>query len=304
MATAGEMALQRADVVLQRHFGHEGLRQFQRDAFAAWAEGRDVLVTLATGAGKSLCFQLPALCDPAGRFVLVISPLVALMQDQVRTLQQRQIPAGLCGSGAHGEIAATWSAMESGALRIVYMCPEYAMSNLDKLATLRSAICLLAVDEAHCVSSWGHDFRPRYRELGKLREVLTGVPMMGATATCTKEVRADIIKSLRLRANMANVNGDMNRPNLRYMIQPRTTVEADLGNLFQAAYCNESIKLRRAMPVDNTRVTPTSSAVVCGHQGTVRRYCCMASRAWYSSDAISRWSFDGSEADCPPRLYH
>lgn len=266
LSPVAQQALCHAESVLRRHFGHAALRPFQRDSIAAWAEGRDVVVTLATGAGKSLCFQLPALICDAHRWVLVISPLVALMQDQVKTLQQRQIKAALCGSGATGATAASWPALAAGAFRIVYMCPEFAMNNIDRLAELRSAVCLLAVDEAHCVSSWGHDFRPQYRELGRLRAALPGVPVMCATATCTSEVRADIVESLGMAASVVHVTGNMNRANLKYLIKVRSTIDKDLGELFGTEFSSpDAVESRRRLAVDNTSVGPTSSTIVYVH---------------------------------------
>ncbi|CAE8639576.1 unnamed protein product [Polarella glacialis] len=138
------------------------------------------------------------------------------------------------------------------------MCPEYALGHLQELAAMRQAVCLLAVDEAHCISHWGQDFRPQYRELGRLREALGWVPTMCVTATCTEEVRADIMRCLHLRPGLVQVVGPMNRPNLRYAVRERSTMEADLGELFASAAAAK----RRALPVDNTAVGTTSSAIV------------------------------------------
>eukprot|EP00927_Polykrikos_kofoidii_P042643 TRINITY_DN36679_c0_g2_i1.p1 TRINITY_DN36679_c0_g2~~TRINITY_DN36679_c0_g2_i1.p1 ORF type:complete len:1339 (-),score=190.61 TRINITY_DN36679_c0_g2_i1:390-4364(-) len=272
-----------AESALRRHFGHTCLRPFQREAFAEWASGRDVIVTMATGAGKSVCFQLPPLCEPIGRWALIISPLVALMQDQVETLRQRQIPAAFFGSGATGRAAACWSSLSAGAFRIVYMCPEFALANLPQLTASRESICLLGVDEAHCVSSWGHDFRPGYAQLGRLHEALVGVPVMCVTATCTTEVRTDVERSIGLginagakpgphaRVGIARVEGPVNRPNLKYVVRPRTFLQSDLGELFGLARSDdtESIDARRALPIDNTVVGPTASAVI--YAGTKAR---------------------------------
>ena len=260
-----QQALGAAEAALGRHFGFGELRPFQREAVAAWAQGRDALMTLATGAGKSLCFQLPPLCAPDGRWALVISPLVALMQDQVSTLRQRQIRAGLCGSGARGDAAASWAAMRAGDFKIVYMCPEFALRHLAELAELSSAICLLAVDEAHCVSSWGQDFRPSYLRLASLREAFPGVPTMCVTATCTPRVRADIERFLALRPGFASVVGTMNRPNLKFVVRERTSYFEDLGELFGAcgvAGGRAEVEARRALHVENDAPGPTSSAIV------------------------------------------
>eukprot|EP00929_Paragymnodinium_shiwhaense_P080081 TRINITY_DN41749_c0_g1_i1.p1 TRINITY_DN41749_c0_g1~~TRINITY_DN41749_c0_g1_i1.p1 ORF type:complete len:689 (+),score=77.54 TRINITY_DN41749_c0_g1_i1:123-2189(+) len=256
--------LSAADAALRRHFGHTKLRSFQRDALAAWAHGRDAFVTMATGAGKSLCFQLPPLCEPPGHFALVVSPLVALMQDQVQTLKQRQVPAGLCGSGASGAVAASWSQIEEGAFRVVYMCPEFIAGNLERLSKLAQRICLLAIDEAHCISSWGHDFRPAYRKLGSLRAALPGVPIMCLTATCPQRVREDVESSLRLGQGLLRIAGPMNRPNLKYVVRQRTTLQADLAELFKAAAEGDTVGIdaRRRVRIDSSTVGPLASTVI------------------------------------------
>lgn len=261
-----------AEEQLRRHWGHTALRPFQREAMAAWASGRDAIVTMATGAGKSLCFQLPPLCSGEGCWSLVVSPLVALMQDQVSALRQRGISAGLFGSGATPGFAASLTGAAEGAFRVVYATPEYAVQHVERLVAVAGRLVLLAVDEAHCISSWGQDFRPTYRDLGSLRRALARVPVICVTATCTQEVRHDIETNLGLRLGFARVSGPMNRPNLKYIIKERTCVAADLGALFGAAveglggeggvaFARE-VAERRALPIDNTVVGPTSSTIV------------------------------------------
>ncbi|CAJ1380258.1 unnamed protein product [Effrenium voratum] len=246
MAT-GKSPVEAATEGLQRHFGHEALRPFQVQAIEAWSQGQDAIVTLSTGAGKSVCFQLPPLID--GRCTLVISPLVSLMQDQVRTLRQRQIPAALFGSGAHDARLSDLAGM----YRVAYMCPEFAMSRISELAQLRESICLLAIDEAHCISSWGHEFRPQYKQLGQLRQVLGKPPTMAITATCTAAVREDIRRCLQL-INPTEVLGPTNRPNLQLLIRRRTTLEDDLKDTFGLNASRDGI--------DNTSISSTSSSIV------------------------------------------
>jgi len=203
------------------------------------------------------------------------------MQDQVRTLRQRQVSAGLCGTGAQADIGASLQGMAARAFRIVYMTPEFALQHLSEIAGFRSSICLLGVDEAHCISSWGHDFRPVYREVGRLRAALAGVPAMCVTATCTAEVSEDIRRCMCFSTNFVHIKGPMNRANLKYVVRDRTSLEADLGELFgvqqQAAKgCRQQfgvatvkkaeearrVEARRAAPIDNSCIGPTSSAIV------------------------------------------
>ncbi|CAE7596939.1 WRN, partial [Symbiodinium sp. CCMP2456] len=183
---------------------------------------------------------------------LVISPLISLMQDQVHTLRQRQIPSTHCGSGGD---SFCWSSVTSGHYRVVYMSPEFALGHLAEIAGVRQALCVLAIDEAHCISAWGHDFRPVYQQLGRLREALGQVPTMCLTATCTKEVRHDIQRSMGL-LGCVHIVGPMNRPNLKYIVQPRRTFEEDMTEIFGlSSHGSERV-------IDNTQIDPTSSTIV------------------------------------------
>lgn len=255
--------LQMAGVLLRKHFGHRALHKFQRQAISSWAENKDALVVIATGAGKSACFQLPPLCTSDDRWVLVVSPLISLMRDQVQLLKARKISATFMGT-AQRDPAAAWRDIKAKKFKLVYVSPEYALANLSSWEGLCNDICLLAVDEAHCVSSWGHDFRPQYRELLKLRNVLQGVPVMCFTATASPQVREDIEKNLKLGPNLTRVTATMNRPNLKYDIRPRQTQEKDLGILFECPSLG-SAEARRARNIDNTIIGPTSSSLIYVH---------------------------------------
>ncbi|SEP78026.1 ATP-dependent DNA helicase RecQ [Solimonas aquatica] len=211
---------------LKRWFGFDHFRPGQeavvRDALA----GRDLLAIMPTGGGKSLCFQLPALLRPG--LMLVVSPLIALMQDQVRLLQEMGIAATFLNSSLSGqEAGARIAALQRGEYKLLYLAPERLLMPefLDGLLPrlLGSVgIGALTIDEAHCVSEWGHDFRPEYRQLGSLRAHLPQVPVFAFTATATQRVRQDIVAQLQLHEPALHLSS-FNRPNLYYAVRPKTS---------------------------------------------------------------------------------
>ncbi|MBX7210283.1 MAG: DNA helicase RecQ [Verrucomicrobiaceae bacterium] len=206
--------------LLKKTFGYDAFRPLQREIMEATLAGRDVVSILPTGAGKSLCFQLPALAREG--VTLVISPLIALMKDQVDTLTANGVAATFLNSSIQGsESARRRSGLENGHYKLLYAAPERVMTTgfIDDLQ--RWNVCAIAVDEAHCISEWGHDFRPEYRQLAALREKLPGIPFMALTATATERVRGDIIKQLHLR-EPAVFLASFNRPNLGYTIVPKS----------------------------------------------------------------------------------
>src|SRR5580765_4953280 len=175
---------------------------------------------MPTGGGKSLCFQLPALMRDG--LTIVVSPLIALMKDQVDALQTSGIPATYLNSTLNREEAkARWRGLHRGQYRMLYVAPERLMLDTFLERALNWNIAQFAIDEAHCISEWGHDFRPEYRELKKLRGHLPDVPIMALTATATERVRADVIKELELRDPRFYV-ASFNRPNLTYRVVPKT----------------------------------------------------------------------------------
>jgi len=210
---------------LKRHFGFDRFRPGQeavvRDALA----GRDLLAIMPTGGGKSLCFQLPALLQEG--VMVVVSPLIALMQDQVRLLEDNGIAATFLNSTLGGiEAAQRIQALRRGEIRLLYLAPERLLSPgfVDSfLQPLQETVGISAftIDEAHCVSEWGHDFRPEYRQLSRLREWFPQVPVLAFTATATQRVREDIARQLALRDPALHV-ASFNRPNLYYAVKPRS----------------------------------------------------------------------------------
>ena len=204
------------DDALKHHFGYDSFRPLQREIVEASLAGEDILALLPTGGGKSLCYQLPSLVRRG--LVLVISPLIALMKDQVDALAANGIPATFLNSSIDAATAAErLDGLDRGAYRLLYVAPERLVlpSFLGRLA--RWDVVRVAVDEAHCVSEWGHDFRPEYRQLSVLRERLPDVPVIAVTATATDRVRDDIERFLQLRSPRRFV-GSFNRPNLQYRV--------------------------------------------------------------------------------------
>jgi ATP-dependent DNA helicase RecQ len=214
---------------LSRYWGYSTFRPLQREAMDAVLAGRDSLVVLSTGGGKSLCFQAPALIRPG--VALVVSPLISLMKDQVDTLVSNGVPAGLYNSSlAADEKAAVIAGLREGRYRLLYVSPERLVGEGgdDFLAFLSaSKISFIAIDEAHCISQWGHDFRPEYRQLGRLRRLLPGVSLHAFTATATARVREDIATALALRDPLELV-GSFDRPNLLYRVLPRAVLKRQL----------------------------------------------------------------------------
>jgi ATP-dependent DNA helicase RecQ len=206
-------SLEDAQAILQRIWGHPGFRGLQSDVISEVLAGRDVLAVLPTGGGKSVCYQIPALLRPG--LGLVVSPLIALMTDQVEALRQQGVRASRLDSGISlDERSAIWRSARSGELDLLYVSPEGLASGaiLDRLAGL--PLSLIAIDEAHCVSQWGHDFRPDYRTLGRLAELFPGVPRIAVTATADQRTREDIVRSLRLGRARVLVDS-FARPNLQ-----------------------------------------------------------------------------------------
>lgn len=210
---AESQTLEDARALLARVWGHGDFRGLQGQVVTEILAGRDVLAVLPTGGGKSVCYQIPAILRPG--LGLVVSPLIALMTDQVEALKQQGVAAARLDSGVSlDERSAIWAAARSGELDLLYVSPEglAAGAMLDRLSEL--PLSLIAIDEAHCVSQWGHDFRPDYRNLGLLAERFPDVPRIAVTATADARTRDDILRSLRLEDARVFVDS-FARPNLQ-----------------------------------------------------------------------------------------
>ncbi|HEY0673771.1 MAG TPA: ATP-dependent DNA helicase RecQ [Longimicrobiales bacterium] len=204
-----------ARAILRRHFGYEDFRGAQREAIAAILSGRDTLVLMPTGGGKSLCFQIPAMALDG--CTIVISPLISLMKDQVENAVRAGLPATFINSTLTGaEIGERMRAAQSGQIKLLYMAPERAENPrfVERLKQMK--IAMLAVDEAHCLSQWGHEFRPSYMRLGALRDALH-CSVIALTATATPEVRRDILTHLHMRRPLV-LAGGFDRPNLKWHV--------------------------------------------------------------------------------------
>jgi len=217
---------------LKKYFGFTSFRPLQEDIIRDTLAGKDVFAVLPTGGGKSLCFQLPALVRPG--LTVVISPLIALMKDQVDALQAAGVAATFLNSSlATEESRARLRGLHNGEYRLLYVAPERLLLSgfLDDLK--RWNVNLFAIDEAHCISEWGHDFRPEYRQINSLRGIFPKIPLMALTATATERVRADIIEQLHLR-EPACYTASFNRPNLTYRVSAKSGAYEQITDFIRA----------------------------------------------------------------------
>jgi ATP-dependent DNA helicase RecQ len=247
---------------LKQYFGYDTFLPGQQEVISLALERRDALVLMPTGGGKSLTYQLPALLLPG--LTVVISPLIALMQDQVDRLRANGISATFVNSSlAPDERRQREAAVLRGEVKLLYVAPERIltlsfMTLLDEVQQ-RWGLSLLAVDEAHCVSEWGHDFRPEYRQLGILRDRYPATPMLALTATATERVRQDILRQLKLHNPYIYI-GSFNRPNLAYEVRPKS----------QGSY-RELVELLREAPDASVIVYCQSRKSVDDISDTLRR---------------------------------
>ncbi|HET6633247.1 MAG TPA: DNA helicase RecQ [Rhodanobacteraceae bacterium] len=226
MADAGATGDDRALEILGKVFGYRAFRGQQRAIIDQVAGGGDALVLMPTGAGKSLCYQIPALLRPGT--AIVVSPLIALMHDQVEALRQLGVAAECLNSslepGAQREIE---RALLAGALDLLYVAPERLLTDSFQALLARLPLALFAIDEAHCVSQWGHDFRPEYRQLGQLHQRFPEVPWLALTATADPPTRREIVERLALQG-AAQFVSSFDRPNIRYRVVDREPGQGQL----------------------------------------------------------------------------
>ncbi len=251
---------------LKDSFGYSTFRPHQEEIVSAALQGRDVLALLPTGGGKSLCFQLPAVLGQG--LTLVISPLIALMKDQVDALQANGVEATFLNSSLDSDDARSrFRGLWANQYRLLYVAPERLFQPTFMKSLAEWPVERVAIDEAHCISEWGHDFRPEYRRLVELRERFPKIPFMALTATATERVRKDIAAQLRLQDPFVSI-GSFNRPNLAYRVIPKSK------------------------PADQVR------RLVAGHQGGAGIVYCASRRAAESVAESLR------DAGIPAKPYH
>ena len=208
--------------VINKYWGYTDFLPLQKEAMECMSKGRDSIVVLPTGGGKSLCFQAPAVTMPG--LAVVVSPLISLMKDQVDALTECGVPAERIDSSlSYDEQKAVFAGIHNKKIKLLYLSPERLVTSSFIEILRKIGPSFIAIDEAHCVSMWGHDFRPEYRQLGQLRDVLPDVAIGAYTATATRQVRDDIAQQLRLK-NPQILVGSFDRPNLIYKVQPRNNI--------------------------------------------------------------------------------
>ena len=214
--------IERLTETIEKHWGYKKFRPLQKEAMEHLCRHRDVIVVLPTGGGKSLCFQTPAVTLPG--LAVVVSPLISLMKDQVDALTECGVPAArIDSSQSPEERALALEQVQKGQLKLLYISPERLVSESFSKFLQKLDLSFIAIDEAHCISMWGHDFRPEYRQLGSLRTIFPDATIGAYTATATEQVRHDIAEQLFLK-DPAMLVGSFDRPNLIYKVQARNRI--------------------------------------------------------------------------------
>ena len=241
MSETAPPALERARAALRQHFGYTEFRAGQERAIESVLSGNDTLVVLPTGGGKSLCYQVPAMMLPG--LTVVVSPLISLMKDQVDALAARDLPATFVNSTlSPGEVSDRLARVRRGEVKLLYVAPErFDVGSLaERLSDV--GVSLFAVDEAHCVSEWGHDFRPSYLRLAQVRARLGAPPTVALTATATPHVRTDIARQLRMERAQTIITG-FDRTNLRLHVLPTRNEQEKDDALVQLMQDNDGLAI-------------------------------------------------------------
>ncbi|CRG95803.1 ATP-dependent DNA helicase, putative [Plasmodium gallinaceum] len=250
------------EIAQKKHFGYKNLKDFQVEAVHATFHKKDSFIVMATGMGKSLCYQIPSLMDESKKkFTIVISPLISLMKDQVDNLNRKKISSVFLGSGQKMNSEKILTEIKHGLYNIVYCSPEYALNNKNLFTLLKKRILLIAIDEVHCMSEWGHDFRPSYRKLNELRSILKEIPIMCLTATCTKNVQSDILKNLNFDLNNCLIKrSSVNKKNLYYSVKTKTNLYDDLKYILDIPV-KKSLERTKKF-IDNSKICPYNSTLI------------------------------------------
>ena len=262
----GKVHMEQSCSMLREYFGYGEFRPNQQEIVNALLAGRDVLAVMPTGAGKSICFQVPALCMDG--YTLVVSPLISLMKDQVEALHQAGVPASLVNSTLG--VAARNQALDEvrdGACKLLYVSPERLANDAFRSFCVHNPPAMLAVDEAHCISQWGQDFRPEYTQINDFLDVLPARPVLGAfTATATSAVRDDIVHALQLRSPL-RVVASFDRPNLHFETRRPADKKREL-----LAFCREHAGESGIVYCSSRRAVDEVSEFLCGKGVSATRY--------------------------------
>ena len=268
---------------LKKYFGFSGLREGQDQVVASIMEGRNVLVVMPTGGGKSLCYQLPSLCR-AG-VCLVVSPLIALMKDQVENLSRRGIKAiAVCSGMSYSQIDIALDNAIYGDYKFLYVSPERLSTAIFKARVAKMNISYLVVDEAHCISQWGYDFRPPYLQIAELRDVLPNIPFIALTASATKQVKDDIIQKLKFKQEVT-FQKSFARDNLSLVIRKSELKEKKLLEILRKVPGSAIIyvRSRKATVVLATFLKKNSISATFYHAGLTHAERTMRQEEWISN---------------------
>src|SRR6266404_201692 len=218
--------MEKIDEVLEKYFGYSSFRPLQKEIISDIVQGNDVFVLMPTGAGKSICYQVPALVFDG--LTIVVSPLISLMKDQVDGMRQNGIACTYLNSSLpRKEQDEIFDQLSANTIRLLYVAPERLMQQAFLEFLQKLPVCLFAIDEAHCISEWGHDFRPEYKDLKLLKKNFQNIPIAALTATATERVSGEIIKNLQLQ-KVKIYTASFNRPNLHYIVLSKKGVSEQI----------------------------------------------------------------------------
>lgn len=274
--------LKTPEQILKEYWGYDGFRSLQKDIIESVLENKDTLALLPTGGGKSICYQVPALMKNG--VCLVISPLIALMQDQVQRLKQLTIRAECIHSGLHfSDVKRILDNVIHGGYKLLYISPERLQTELFKDFLPEFDLSMVAVDEAHCISQWGHDFRPDYRALASIRSVFPDIPMLALTASATIEVQTDIVQQLELNTP-AIFKQSFARDNIFYDIRYSENKNADTLKNINKDCCIIYTRSRKQTEAISKYLTQSGTNAIAYHAGMTKEKRETTQNQWMTND--------------------